>query len=380
MPILTVLAVAVLPAAQVPPAPPIVGSPTASAHTMFDSRPGAVRCDGGIPTAVSIARPTPSAGAMVRGSDPAPVRFSFSIDTDGRVVGIKAEPRAMAGGYVPMPDLQPALAASRFVAGSAQARCTIQYDVDATPLADAPAPLIRRYLTLPHDAAYFESDIRKRARAVEGDCYKGTGPAPLLRAYPDLEAIPQAPGTLSMTVAGFDLDTRGKPVRIRTIESDGNAALDAATRAAVAASRFKTDRGRIGCVMPMFRRQRTPLAAPVATPLDGFRNAEGCPADDAKWAYLPTLTFPEPFRRRGIEGWAIVRYDVAPWGQVGNVHVVASEPAAAFGDQARQIMTNARRAPSARGASGCVERVRFKLPEGDEPGEATPPPPSTPVM
>lgn len=376
MPILTVLAVAATAQSFVPPAPPVVtASPTVSAQTLFDFRPGAVRCDGGTPAAVAIARPTPSAGTLAWGSVPAPVRFSFSIDNDGRVWGIKPDQRVMAGGYVPMPDLQPALAASRFAAGAPQARCSIQFDVDAIPLADAPVSLVRRYLILPHDAAYFENDIRARARAADGDCYQGTGPAPLLRAYPDLEAIPQAPGTLSMTVAGFDLNSRGKPVRVRTIESDGNAALDGAVRKAATESRFKTDRARAGCVMPMFRRQRTPLAASADTPVDGFRNAEGCPPEDAKWAYLPTLTFPEPFRRRGIEGWAIVRYDVAPWGQVGNVTVVASEPAAAFGDQARQIISNARRALSARGASGCVERVRFKLPEGDEPGEGAPPPP-----
>ena len=34
---------------------------------------------------------------------------------------------------------------------------------------------------------------------------------------------------------------------------------------------------------------------------------------------------------RAIEGWAVIAFDVAPWGGTGNVRVVASEPAADFG-------------------------------------------------
>lgn len=381
MPILTLLAVVATAQPQVPPAPPAPPVVSPSTRVLFDFVPGTASCDGGTPAPVAIARPVPSAGVLPPGQGIAPYRFRFRIADDGRVLGIVPETRAGSGPYVPIPDLQPALAASRFAAGAPQARCSIQYDVEARPIADAPAALVRRYLTLPHDMAYFESEIRKRAKDVDGDCYDGRGPTPLLRAYPDLDLVPQAPGTLSMTVAGFDLDRSGKPARVRTLQSDGNAALDAATRQAAATSRFKTDRARTGCVLPMFRRQRLPLEALEATPLDGFRTAgDGCPPDAAPWVSLPRMIFPEPFRRRGIEGWAIVRYDVAPWGQVGNVSVIASEPAAAFGDQARQILSSARRTPSTRGASGCVERVRFKLPEGDEDMRTPPPPPPPPII
>ncbi|WP_162233322.1 energy transducer TonB [Sphingomonas sp. Leaf33] len=381
MPILTMLTVVATAHPQVPPAPPIPPVVSGSTRAIFEFMPGTATCDGGTPAPVAVARPIPSAGVMTPGQAIAPYRFRFRIADDGRVLGVVPETRVGSGPYVPTPDLQPALAASRFATGAPQARCTIEYDVQARPIADAPAELVRRYLTLPHDAAYFEGEMRKRAQDADGDCYDGRGLAPLLRAYPDLDAVPQAAGTLSMTVAGFDLDRNGKPVRVRTVQSDGNAALDAATRQAAAKSRFKTDRARTGCVLPMMRRQRDPLEAPESPSLDGFRTAgDGCPLEAAPWANLPRMTFPEPFRRRGIEGWAIMRYDVAPWGQVGNVSVIASEPAAAFGDQARQILSSARRAPSTRGASGCVERVRFKLPEGDEDMRTPPPPPPPPII
>ena len=92
------------------------------------------------------------------------------------------------------------------------------------------------------------------------------------------------------------------------------------------------------------------------------------------------MNFPEPFRRRPFEGWAVVRYDVAPWGATGNIEVLASEPAAAFGEQAKRVIASATKAPLSSGMAGCVDRVLFRLPEGtgtkaDEPAPITAPPP-----
>jgi TonB family protein len=84
---------------------------------------------------------------------------------------------------------------------------------------------------------------------------------------------------------------------------------------------------------------------------------------------MPPIGFPPEFERRGIEGWAVVRFDIAPWGGVGNVAVVAAEPAAAFGQQAVQIVGAARKAPSARGYTGCMARVLFKLPVSGDPAQ-----------
>jgi outer membrane biosynthesis protein TonB len=66
----------------------------------------------------------------------------------------------------------------------------------------------------------------------------------------------------------------------------------------------------------------------------------------------------------------VVRYDVAPWGGTGNIEVLASEPADAFGEAAKRVIAGATRPPSTTGATGCVDRVRFKMatPDG-EPGQ-----------
>ncbi|MEN3748956.1 hypothetical protein TPR58_17405 [Sphingomonas sp. HF-S3] len=84
---------------------------------------------------------------------------------------------------------------------------------------------------------------------------------------------------------------------------------------------------------------------------------------------MPKLTFRPGFAGRRVEGWAVIGYDIAPWGKTGNVRVLAAEPAAAFGDRAREIATGARQAPSAAGRSGCVDMVHFIMPS---PGGAAP--------
>ncbi|RZM34116.1 MAG: energy transducer TonB, partial [Sphingomonas sp.] len=97
-----------------------------------------------------------------------------------------------------------------------------------------------------------------------------------------------------------------------------------------------------------------------------------CPAG-RDWTTPPILIFPEAYRRRSIEGWAIVTYDLAPWGEPGNIHAVAAEPSADFGAQAEAVVRGARLPASDRGATGCVDRVIFKI--GQRPNTPPPPPP-----
>jgi TonB family protein len=77
--------------------------------------------------------------------------------------------------------------------------------------------------------------------------------------------------------------------------------------------------------------------------------------------------FAENVRRRGIEGWAVVPFDVAQWGQTNNVRIVAAEPASGFGEAARAIVQQSARRPAPYGYTGCLEQVRFVMPPPDAP-------------
>ncbi|MEO0700334.1 MAG: energy transducer TonB, partial [Pseudomonadota bacterium] len=89
---------------------------------------------------------------------------------------------------------------------------------------------------------------------------------------------------------------------------------------------------------------------------------EACEADD-RWAVEPRLNYPRDYQRRGIEGWVTFRYDVAPWGKIGNVEVIDAQPAMDLVRYAQPVLTSAEYKPSKSGLSGCIERVVFKLPE-----------------
>ncbi|RKH77604.1 TonB family protein, partial [Corallococcus praedator] len=92
---------------------------------------------------------------------------------------------------------------------------------------------------------------------------------------------------------------------------------------------------------------------------------------------MPTGQFPPQFQRRAIEGWAIVQYDIAPWGATGNMKLLLAEPAAAFGDSALSLVRQAKFPASSTGAAACVMRVRFNMPALEA---ETSPPPAVPVI
>jgi hypothetical protein len=52
---------------------------------------------------------------------------------------------------------------------------------------------------------------------------------------------------------------------------------------------------------------------------------------------------------------------VAPWGEIGNVRVLAAQPAAAFGLAAERGLRGARLAPGKQGLTGCIDTVRFRI-------------------
>ncbi|SOB87765.1 TonB family C-terminal domain-containing protein [Sphingomonas guangdongensis] len=347
-----------------PPVPPPIGtSPPSIGPSLIDFRAGPVRCAGQEVAATAPIRPIPALGTVRTETTIAPFAIEFDIGADGRTRSIRPATRPQPTPFIATDDLQPAVAAARFAPGFPRTRCNVQFEVVAVPVEQAPIALIHRYYSLPHQRGYGEQAVERRIRDELATCNAGGPPVMLLRAFPDFERIPQAPGALSMTMVGFDIGRDGRPTRVRTETSDGNPALDAAGRSAVAQSRFRAGAARTGCTYPYHRRQTEPVAAPSLPELASYRPAGStCEALDEDWTLPPRMTFPAPFGRRAIEGVAVVRYDVAPWGQTGNVVVLASEPAAAFGTEAQRIVQQARRAPSATGATGCVERVVFKLP------------------
>ena len=198
-----------------------------------------------------------------------------------------------------------------------------------------------------------------RLVANNGQCTENW-PSPLRLIYPDFAKIPAEPGSIGYSVVGFDIDNDGKVTNAHTLSSDSNRALDEATTAAVKKWRYTTG-PRKGCFYPFYRNQTAPIQPPPAPESSTFINTGSVCENRRHWMSPPVLKYPDNYRRRAIEGWAVIRYDIAPWGEVGNVQVLASEPSDEFGDAAKIVIQRARDQPSKLGASGCVDTIRFKM-------------------
>ncbi|MFS0773134.1 TonB family protein [Sphingomonas sp. 1P08PE] len=297
-----------------------------------------------------------------------PLILRFRIDAEGRPLSIAQAPDT-PGTYTNRPspsDVAPSLAASRFAAGTPREGCEISYRLRVTPLAETPVEDLISY-TLAPDAGTLPKPGWDRIMPADGTCANEPRPQPLVRVLPDFAKLAGTPGAREWTMIGYDTDAGGRPIAVRIPYGTHNRVLDAAAVKAMKESRF-TEGARTGCLYPYYR---NPEIMPAPAMADPAATPQGqCPGGQAAWATPPRLIYPEPFRRRSIEGWAIVGFDVAPWGEVGNVRVLAAEPAAAFGEQAMQMLRTARKAASQTGSTGCVERIRFAM---GRPGDTLPP-------
>jgi TonB family protein len=359
---ITLLALFAAPAPPVPPPPPIVSVDGNFETAVLSLRAGRARCESGEETLLLDEPTLPQISTRGAGAPPpSPVVLKFRIDADGRPLGIAEEAVPdVRGPYYNRRETVAAFAASRFRPGAERRGCTIAYEASVEPIDQAdPAILYRLVALQPAPPFAIRQAVFERTLPAGSNCFKDVRLNVRLRAYPAFEEIPQRPGTLSHSFLTFDLDREGRPINIRLVGSGGNAELDRQSIDSVRRSRFSPI-ARLGCTYSYWRRGSAPLQAPEPPPQDASRSEDsGCPKDP--WAHMPPLHFPPEFERRAIEGWAILKFDLAPWGGVGNVRVVEAEPAAAFGQQAMQILGGARKPASERGYTDCVARLLFRM-------------------
>lgn len=284
------------------------------------------------------------------------VTLRFNIDEAGRVSSIKRDP----AGYGLMADLTPSLAASQFAQGKPRTGCRIVYQPSRSSIADANVQDLIAFSIFAQRRTPREAF--DRISPIGSSCNKQR-PAVLLRAFPDFDRIPATIGRMDWSMVSFDINASGKPVGLETYGSTGNKALDKASIDAVAQSRFA--KGEVeGCLYPYWRRGET-LAAPESKEIAAYRSEDSNCPNTVDWKHQPALVYPENFRRRDIEGWAVIAFDLAPWGEVGNSKVIAAEPAAEFGEAARLIVVGSSAEPSDQGYTNCVVKVRYQMTKQD---------------
>lgn len=346
------------------PAPIVTRSaPSASAARAGFSiswKASEITCDSGVTFgADAIPARIPSRATREPSTQPR-VIYTFTLGPEGRALSIAPEGRGRRprNGL----DLAPALAAARFAPQPEPTACAVTFTQTAVPFTQAPlADLV----------ALRVHDRRARIPSEAWDPFTGgacdsaahsAGTRALEWHTPDYRKLPKRPGANHWTFQTYDIDEAGVPRNLVTVESSGSDALNKAARKAALASRFIDEDPREGCWRYHWMAPAVIAAPDLPDMSDYGAMPEACEAED-KWARAPTLTYPTIYERRGVEGWVVLKYDVAPWGEIGGVEVLDAQPALDLAEFAKPVLTSARYKPLENGLSGCIERVQFALPE-----------------
>lgn len=324
------------------------------------ARDATLRCDGRRidPVYVESLSPRVIAAPSTADHEPSTLVLQFSINEGGRPRSIRPAPAATPR-FIPTDDAQATLAAFRFAPGQARADCAMTVRQTPRPLAEAS----REHLAFAYavDRARPAAVARQLARQGD-DC--GDRPRPAVAVYPSPDVGRPPPGGRAWSVTRWNVGRDGRTSDVETLASSDDAAFDAEARRVVVASTFQPDAPRRGCINAWTRPGEPLPDAPEPEPTgDPLKN---CPAELRARFTHGRLTYPGAFQQRGIEGWAIVRYDIASWGEAGAVEVLEAQPAAAFGEAARNIVRAGRATPGHVAGIRCTDRIIFRLPQGDE--------------
>ncbi|MCR5869640.1 MULTISPECIES: energy transducer TonB [unclassified Sphingomonas] len=328
---------------------------------LVDFDAGEAHCDGRSVAVLRAVQPFTEV-ARLGAAPPRAVRMTFALDRDGRPAGItqRVEDSAPPFGFTPTADLAPALSLWRFAGGRPGTSCSIVFTPRIKPVDEAEKSDLFRVIALRRPVMGDQAALATRLRKI--DCGGQRPPQVLLRAYPDKSRIAREPGAPAYSIVEFDIDPAGVPAHVAIATSSGNAGLDRAAVDAAGRSRFAGNAPRTRCTVPVLLGPGDPIPAPPAPDRSAFRPQDSTCPDKLTWTRPIALNYPDGFRRRAIEGWAMLSFDLAPWGEPGQIKVLASEPAEAFGAQARQSLATARANAPSGGAQGCVLKVTFRMP------------------
>lgn len=369
-------------------APPVVSGPNdpeAFSRTVLSVPEASVSCDDGriAPTASDAFAPsvqTATFTSLPVGQATQTASYDFSISSTGLPLGIRpvsSDGFSRLAGPVDA-ETQAALSSWTFPA-EARPECRLILRYTPISLARADIDVLVRFYALSRPGGPLREAVERRLRRPGDDCDRP--PALRTLAYPDfLRADRPRPGSRAWAAVRWDVGADGSTAAVETIGSSGDAILDAEVRRAIAETTYRTG-PRKGCLYNYWR-NGPPLEAPPVNRTAPDDPLAQCPETVTSRFSPGAMTYPAAFLARSVEGWALVRFDIATWGQIGNVAVVEAQPAAAFGEAAARIVATGRATPSFAAATRCVVPVIFRLPDAAEPEMArlpgTSPGPTTP--
>ncbi|WP_184721999.1 TonB family protein [Caulobacter sp.] len=328
--------------------------------------PPAVTCAQGSPRLIEGVTPSPRFWQSWRPPaeskappPPPPVSaiHTFSVDAEGRVLDlVKTTPST----HWLDQEQAAAIASWRFAPGAPATGCTAGLTPTYSLMAEAsPARLFEVLVT---EGRNTPPPVRK-ALASAGDCYAaGVRRRPQVIVYPDLRAFDDKSLDPPWAAVRYDIDARGAVRNVRIAAQNGEVAFADSVASAVAEAKYFPGPARTGCFTSFKALPRATQAPPMPSIASFARPGDTCAVPPETLNLPKVRTYPSAYDKRRVAGWAIVRFDVAPWGQVGAVEVLAAQPSAAFGDTARNLVLSARPNAPASGYHGCVLPITYAIP------------------
>lgn len=362
------LAIPVAASATLPPLP-VASKPEVRIFS-FAAPPASVTCGAGsvrlvegaaMPPTLQQVQILPVGSGGPNGWKPPPPPtsevYTFSVSLDGRVIDLTY---ARATNVPWSIDQHTAIiAAWRFAPGAGAKDCRVDLTPTYAPLAQtSPARLFELLADDPRNA----NTYLRQALAAEGDCYRAPRRRPQTVTYPDLRPFDDKNVDPAWVGVRYDIDAGGVARNVRIAAQHGESAFADTAASAVAEARFFPGSPRKGCYAAY---KATPKASETVAPPKAAsfeRPGDDCKITEAEMNLPELKYFPPAFAKRRVAGWAIMRFDVAPWGQIGSVEVVAAQPTTLLGEWARGLVMGARPAPPPTGYRGCLLPVIYAIP------------------
>ncbi len=101
---------------------------------------------------------------------------------------------------------------------------------------------------------------------------------------------------------------------------------------------------------------------PIPPNVERAADTEGCVGDPVAAVSADLPDYPARGWSRGLQGWSIIQFDVAPSGETADVRVARGVPGGSFDREARRAVRNWRFETSETGLRGCV--VLFEFTQG----------------
>ena len=101
---------------------------------------------------------------------------------------------------------------------------------------------------------------------------------------------------------------------------------------------------------------------PVPPNVERAADSAGCSGEPVAAISADLPDYPARGWDRGLQGWSIVQFDVAPSGETANVNVARGVPGGSFDREARRAVGDWRFEASQNGLTGCV--VLFEFTQG----------------